>query len=169
MICVFIIAFGFLFSIRETKDLLLKKPIDNLLQIVRDTIRFWMALCFIVMFFEAAATFPATRAWIENDHLLLMGALAYLLSKLLKKTDVFFLSLTTAAFFILSEQGSEWKSFLSVCQIAFGIGFFQICFLGMRYRLLFSKVPMAMKGWPLLCLLAFFISLTFWGLHQYVF
>ena len=58
----------------------------------------------------------------------------------------------------------------SLCLVlAVGFFLFQFAFKGLKYALLFSRVPRTVKGWPALCLIAFCVSVVLSGLVMLIF
>lgn len=160
------IAFGVLLSIRESRSLWIKKPAQSLSHIWQSMGEFFLALSFMTIFFTAPTIFSQTPWLVQKDSLVLIGVLSYAFSNLYKKGDVFFLVLTLAVFLVLLQQDDLSGRLLLCLKLYLGIGFFQTCFLGLRHRLLFSNLPVSMQGWPVLCLLASFISLVMWKVAQ---
>ena len=164
-----IIAFGFLLALRGAKHAPLQKPGEGFLRIWREGADFFLTVGLLITFWTAFATFEKTQAFVWEYTILGLGIVAYGLSQYQKKTDVFFLSATVIAFAVILKQNSLLRGLSLAWAVSVGIALFQTCFLGFRYKLLFSRVPDPMKGWPILCLLAGFISIALWGIGRLVF
>ena len=164
-----IITFGFLLAMRGARPAPLQKPGEGLRRVGREATDFFLTTSLILTLWALALTFEEVRAEAQGYALLGFGIAAYLLSRYQKKTDVFFLSVLASVFMISSKQHNLSHGILLAAIVSAGIALFQACFLGLRYKLLFSHVPPSMKGWPSLCLLAGFISIVLWGLRGLVF
>jgi hypothetical protein len=164
-----IIALGFLLTMRGARPAPLQKPIEGLKRVGREAADFFLTASLILTLWAFAAGFQGIRTNIPEYAILGPGVAAYLLSRHQKKTDVFFLSVTAGVFMIGSKQCGLLQGLLLACIVSAGIALFQACFLGLRHRLLFSFVPASVKGWPILCLLAGFISMVLWGLRGLAF
>ena len=130
---------------------------------------FFLTAGLILMLGAVASTFNLNRATAGEYELLGFGLAAYLLSRYQKKTDVFFLAVSLSAFMIHGRQSDLLHGLSLAWAVSAGIGIFRTAFLGLRFRLLFSNVPTSVKGWPLLCLLAGFLSVVFWSAARLVF
>ncbi len=159
-----IIALGFLLAMRGAKPAPLQKPIEGLKRIGREATDFFLTASLVLALWAFAAGFEEIRTGTREYAILGFGIAAYLLSRYQKKTDGFFLSVTASIFMISSKQLGFSQGILLAGTMSAGIALFQACFLGLRYRLLFSSMPVSMKGWPSLCLLAGFISIVLWAL-----
>lgn len=164
-----IIAFGFMLAMRGARPAPLQRPGEGLVRIGREAVDFFLTTGLILAFWAVARAFGGTRFFVQEYALLSFGIAAYLLSRYQKKTDVFFLAVVSVAFMIHVRQIDLFHGLSLVWAVSAGIALFQACFLGLRYRLLFSNVPAPMKGWPALCLLAGMISLVLRGLAGLVF
>lgn len=164
-----IIAFGLLFAIRGVKSLTLQYPEKTLPEVWRQAVDFCLTLWFILLYFEAMLNIVLIRAWVQDHALILIGFLAYVFSKYQKKSDIFFLSISVLIFLIHREQANLPQGLFMATVVSVGIALFRTCFLGLRYKLLFSKVPKSMRGWPILFLLASFLSLALWKIGALVF
>ena len=159
-----IITFGFLLAMRGARPAPLQRPIEGLRRIVREAVDLFLTASLILALFALAAGSEDIRTGVREYAILGFGIAAYLLSRYQKKTDVFFLSLIAIVFMISSKQHDLSQGILLAGVTSAGIALFQACFLGLRYKLLFSPVPASIKGWPGLCFLAGFISMVLWGL-----
>jgi hypothetical protein len=164
-----IITFGFLLAMRGARPAPLQRPGEGLRRVVREAADFFLTMSLVLVLLAFAAGFEEIRTGIREYTILSFGTVAYLLSRYQKKTDVFFLSMVASIFMIHSRQCDLPREILLAGVVSVGIALFQICFLGLRYKLLFSSMPVSMKGWPSLCLLAGFISLALWGLWNSAF
>ena len=164
-----IITLGFLLAMRGARPALLQKPGEGLKRVWREGIDFFLTTSLIVALWALAAVSEKIQAMGQEYAILGSGLAAYFLSRYQKKTDVFFLSIFAGVFMISTRQHDFWQGIMLAGLLSAGIVIFQTCFLGLRYRLLFSPVPSSMKGWPNLCLLAGFISLVLWSLKSLVF
>jgi hypothetical protein len=164
-----IITFGFLLAMRGARPAPLQRPIEGLRRIVREAVDLFLTASLILALFALAAGSEDIRTGVREYAILGFGIAAYLLSRYQKKTDVFFLSLIAIVFMISSKQHDLSQGILLAGFTSAGIALFQTCFLGLRYKLLFSPVPASIKGWPGLCFLAGFISMVLWGLWNSVF
>jgi hypothetical protein len=136
---------------------------------LRDVADFFLTGSLILSLGALLTAFEKTQVLVGEYTILGLGLAAFLLSRYQKKTDVFFLAVFASVFMVSSEQHGFSKSLLQILAVSAGIGLFQACFLGARHKLLFSNVPASMKGWPILCLLAGFISVVFWSFRSLVF
>ncbi|MFH1800641.1 MAG: hypothetical protein ABH891_07365 [Candidatus Omnitrophota bacterium] len=164
-----IITFSFLLAMRGARHMPLQRPAEGLRRIVREATDFFLTMSLILALLAVAAAFEEIRTGARDYAILGCGIAAYLLSRHQKKTDVFFLAVTASIFMIGSKQHALLQGILLAGVVSAGTALFQACFLGLRYRLLFSSVPASMKGWPSLCLLAGFISMVLWGLWDSAF
>lgn len=155
-----IISFGFMLAMRGTRPAPLQRPAEGLVRTWRDAADLLLTVSLILALWTGAMTFERTQVIAREYSLLGFGVLAYLLARHQKKTDAFFLAATVIAFVISSRQADLFHGLSLVWAVSVGIAVFQTCFLGLRYKLLFSRVPASMKGWPVLCLLAAFIVLA---------
>ncbi len=166
---IYIIIFGFLLAMRGAKPAPLQEPFVGLRRLWRETADLWLTLSLVLALLDFTAGFGKIRVMIQNFEILNAGLAAFLLSRYQKKTDVFFLAVLAGVFMIRSEQPGLPQAFAMACTLSAGTAFFQTFFLGLRHRLLFSRIPDAMKGWPVLCLLAAFISIILGGFSDLVF
>jgi len=164
-----IIAFGFLLAMRGANSAPLQKPAERLKRTWREAMDFFLTTSLTLVFWELATTFEKSQPGAREYAILGPGIVVFLLSRYQKKTDVFFLSVVAGIFMISSKQHGVLQGILLAWVVSAGIALFQTCFLGLRYKLLFSRVPAPMKGWPILCLLAGFISVVLWSLGGLVF
>ncbi len=164
-----IISFGFLLAMRGAKPAPLQRPVEGLKRIGREAVDFFLMASLILTLWAFAAAFEKIQAGVQGYEVLGFGIAAYLLSRYQKKTDVFFLSVIACVFMISSRQHDLSRGILLAGVVSGGIALFQACFLGLRYKLLFSRAPVSVRGWPSLCLLAGFISLVLWSLGGLVF
>jgi len=165
----YIITFGFLLAMRGARPAPLQKPSEGLGRVWRDTADFFLTLSLVLALLDFGASFEEFRVIFRRYEILSAGLAAFLLSRYQKKTDVFFLSILAGVFMIRSEQPNLSQALRMACVMSAGTALFQSFFLGLRYRLLFSRVPVSMRGWPVLCLLAAFISIVLWGFSGLVF
>ncbi len=162
-----IISFGFLLAMRGARPALLQRPEEGFKRIVRDATDLFLTTSLILTLWAFAAIPEKIQAGVQEYAILGPGLAAYLLSRFQKKSDVFFLSVVAIIFTISSKQYGLSQGIILSGVLSAGIALFQVCFLGLRYKLLFSNVPSSMKGWPMLCLLAASISMvlgSLWGL-----
>lgn len=164
-----IISFGFVLAMRGSRPALLQRPGEGFLRVGREAADLFLTTGLILALWMAALAFDKTRLFAQEYAILGFGVVAYFLSRHQKKTDVFFLAVLAIVFMISSRQTSFFHGIFLGGVVCAGIALFQVCFLGLRYRLLFSNVPASVKGWPALCLLAGFISLVLWSLGRLVF
>ena len=159
-----IITFGFLLAMRGARPAPLQKPVEGLRRVGREGVDFFLTTSLILTLWVLALAVEKIQAGAREYEVLGLGMAAYLFSRYQKKTDVFFLCVLASAFMISSKQHDLLGEIFLAGGVSAGIALFQVCFLGLRYKLLFSRVPASMKGWPILCLLAGFISLVLWSL-----
>jgi len=164
-----IITFGFLLAMRGARPTPLQRPGEGLKRICLEAGDLLLTAGAALAFWAVAIAFEKTRLLAQEYAILGFGVAAYLLSRYQKKSDVFFLAATTIAFLIYSKQPDIRQELLLAWVISAGIAIFQTCFLGLRYKLLFSNMPASVKGWPSLCLLAGFISVVLWRLGKLFF
>lgn len=155
-----IITFGFMLALRGAKPAPLQKPVVGLVRTWREALDLLLTISLILIMWAGAMELEKIQAAVREYAILIFGISAYLLSRSQKKTDVFFLAVIAIVFKISSEQADLVHGLFLACAVSGGIALFQTCFLGLRYKLLFSRVPASMKGWPVLCLLAAFIALV---------
>lgn len=164
-----IITFGFMLALRGARPAPLQDPTEGLDRVVRGGADLFLTTGLTLTLLEAATAFGETWEIAQEYRVLSLGITAYLLSRYQKKTDIFFLAAGALVFTISSEQ-SDLAHGLSLAWAACtGIALFQAGFLGLRYKLLFSRTPPSVKGWPLLCLLAASISLVLVSTGRLVF
>ena len=164
-----IISLGLLLAMRGAKPAPIHRPGDGFRRAGKEALDFFLTTSLVLGVGALAETFGKTQAGAREYSLLIAGLMAYLLSRHQKKTDVFFLSVLVSVFLISSRQFGFMKGIYLAGGVSAGILLFQICFLGLRYKLLFSRIPASVKGWPVLCLLAGFISMILWGLRGLAF
>ena len=164
-----IVTFGFLLAMRGARPAPLQRPSEGLRRIVCEAADLFLTTSLILALLALAAEFEEIRTGVREYAILIFGITAYLLSRYQKKTDVFFLVVTASIFMIGLKQRDLSQEILLAWVVSAGIALFQACFLGLRYRLLFSSVPASVRGWPSLCLLAGFISIVLWSLGGLVF
>lgn len=164
-----IITFGLLLALRGARPARLEKPLEGITRVWREAADFFLTVSLVLVLLAVPAAWERTRAAAGAYAILGLGIASYLLSRYQKKTDVFFLAVTVVAFVICLKQADLFNGLSLAWGVSFGIALFQTCFLGLRYKLLFSRVPPSAKGWPMLCLLAAFLSLILWSLGRWVF
>lgn len=164
-----IISLAFLLAMRGAKPASLQKPAEGLRRVWRETLDFFLTSSLVLGLWSFAIAFEKIQPDVREYAILGLGITAYLLSQYQKKTDTFFLSVLAGVFMISSRQDDLFHGILLAGAVSGGIAVFQTCFLGLRYRLLFSNVPGSMKGWPGLCLLAGWVALVLRGLWSLVF
>ncbi|MFH0985996.1 MAG: hypothetical protein V1882_10785 [Candidatus Omnitrophota bacterium] len=164
-----IIAFGFVLAMRGARPALLQRPLEGLKHIGRENNDFFFTLSLILAIWNFAAGFERIENAVREYAILGFGLMAYLLSRYQKKGDVFFLSVLAGAFMISLKRSDISQAVLWAGAVSAGVALFQGVFLGLRHRLLFSRIPEPSKGWPALCLLAGFISMALWGFVRLVF
>lgn len=145
----------------------LQRPEEGLKRIGQEAADLFLTTSLILTLWACAAIAGKIQAGAQEYAILGPGLAAYLLSRFQKKSDVFFLSVVAIVFAISSKQYDLSQGIILSGVLSAGIALFQVCFLGLRYKLLFSNVPSSMKGWPMLCLLAASISMvlgSLWGL-----
>jgi asparagine N-glycosylation enzyme membrane subunit Stt3 len=164
-----VIVFGFVLALRGTRPAPLQRPVEGLVRVWREAADFFLTTGLILAIGAAALTFENSRAITGEYTFFGFGLAAYLLSRYQKKTDVFFLTAALSAFMIHGRQEDLLSQLSMAWAVSAGIGIFQTGLLGLRYRLLFSNVPAFIKGWPMLCLLAGFLSIVLWSAARLVF
>jgi Na+-translocating ferredoxin:NAD+ oxidoreductase RnfA subunit len=164
-----IIPFGFLLAMRGARPAPLQKPAEGLKRIGLEAMDFFLTVSLILALWAFGATLEKIQHVVRDYAILGPGLAAFLLSRYQKKTDVFFLSVMASVFMINAEQCGPLQWILLAGVVSAGIALFQVCFLGLRYKLLFSHMPPSMKGWPSLCLLAGFIALVLWSFQGLAF
>jgi len=164
-----VISLAFLMAVRGAKPAPLQNPAEGLRRVWREAIDFFLTASLTLGLWTLATAFEKIQPGARENAILGLGITAYLLSQYQKKTDVFFLTVFAGVFMISSRQGDFFHGILLAGTVSGGIAVFQTCFLGLRYKLLFSDVPGSMKGWPILCLLAGAIALVLRGLGNLVF
>jgi hypothetical protein len=158
-----IIPFGFLLAMRGAKPPPLQRPVEGLKRIGREAADLFLTVSLILTLWAFLVAFGKNPGAVREYAILAFGIVAYALSRYQKKTDVFFLSVLASVFMISSKPCGLLPGIFLAGIVSAGIAFFQACFLGLRYQLLFSRVPVSMKGWPILCLLAGWIAVVLWG------
>jgi hypothetical protein len=164
-----IIPLGFLLAMRGARPAPLQRPGEGLRRIWREAADLFLTTGLILALWGTALAFDGTRLFAQDYAILGFGIAAFLLSRSQKKTDVFFLAAAALVFWVSARQAGLFHGLFLAAVACAGIAVFQTCFLGLRYRLLFSNVPASMKGWPVLCLLAGLIALVLRGLGRLVF
>lgn len=164
-----IITFGFLLAVRGARPAPLQKPSEGLRRVWRESADLFLTLSLLLASWTALASFEKTQFFAREYTILGLGLFAYGLARYQKKTDVFFLAATVMTFAVILKQDGLLNALSLAWIVSVGIAIFQGCFLGLRYKLLFSQVPDSMRGWPILCLLAGFISMALWGVGRLVF
>lgn len=164
-----IITFGLLLAMRGERPTSLQNPAEGLKRIGRDTLDLFLTASLILTLGSFAGIFEMIRTGAREYAILSFGVVAYLLSRYQKKPDIFFFTVLAGVFLIHLKQPGPAEGLWMALKVSLGIAIFRVCFLGLRYKLLFSRVPVSMKGWPVLCLLAGFISVALWSFKGLVF
>lgn len=164
-----VIIAGFLFAIRGSRQAFSQRPVPSFFRIWREATDLFLTLGLMAAFFVLAVSFAGCRGFVREYAVLLTGVTAYLLTRYQKKSDFSFLFVTALASLPLSFREDLFYSLSWAWAVSVGVALFQTGFLGLRYKLLFSRVPEAVKGWPVFCLLASFVSLALWGIGRYLF
>lgn len=164
-----IIPLGFLLAMRGAKPAPLQDPAKGLACVWREAADLLLTTGLTLTLWAAAVALDKTQILAREYAILGLGAVAYLLARYQKKNDVFFLACAGIVFWISLRQNDLFHGLSLAWAVSLGIALFQTCFLGLRYKLLFSDVPDSMKGWPILCLLAAFISMALGSLGDLIF
>lgn len=164
-----IVILGLLLAMRGAQPALLQRPGEGLKRIGRDAVDLFLTTSLILALWACVTALGKIPRDIQEYAILGPGLAAYLLSRYQKKNEIFFFSVVASVFMISSKQHDPLQGIFLAGGLSAGIALFQVCFLGLRHRLLFSNMPSAVKGWPVLCLLAAFISAILWGLRSLVF
>lgn len=158
---------GFLLAVRGKKNVSLQKRHPDLSGACRETVDLSLTMSLMFVLYEWGAGFQGAQGFIREFSFLFLGLAGYGLSQYQKKTDLFFLTACALVFYINAGDQDFYKKLLWLWTVGAGIGFFQACFLGLQYKLLFSRVPHSVQGWPVFCLLAAAIALVFKGIGQF--
>ncbi len=145
---------------RGARPASLQRPVEGIVRIWREAGDLLLTTGLILTLWEAALTFAETRLLAREYTVLGFGIAAYLFSRYQKKNDVFFLAVMAIVFWISLRQTDLLHGLSLAWAVSMGIALFQTCFLGLRYKLLFSNLPLSMKGWPALCLLVALVALV---------
>ena len=164
-----ILTAGFLFAIRGSRQVFLQRPFPSLFGIWREATVLFLTLALLAAFFALAASVAAWRSFVQDHDLLFAGAAAFLLTRYHGKSDFFFLMVTVLAVSGFSSGEDFFYNLSWAWAAGAGIALFQTGFLGLKHKLLFSNVPEPLKGWPVFCLLAAFVSLLLWEFAGCVF
>jgi hypothetical protein len=157
-----VMAFGFLFSLRAVRAGAGEKR-TGLSQgaLWHDAADLAVSLLFLVVLYDLGAAWEKAAAWLPDFGFLGLWGGAYLIGRYQKKPDIFFVSLAVFAYAIVTAfLRTEIHIALA---LPLGIFIFQVFFKGLKYALLFSRVPEPVKGWPILCLTAFCITVILSG------
>ncbi|HPW76681.1 MAG TPA: hypothetical protein PLK73_01935 [Candidatus Omnitrophota bacterium] len=156
--------FGFLLSIRGEQ-----KRGFSLVAIWRETLDLFLTQILAVTLYHSFLRWSTATSVIEEFGFLILWTLIYLIAKYQKKPDLFLITavLITHAVVQVCEGWLIQSSLLLV--IASGLFIFQAAVKGLRRAILFSGIPPAMKGWPVLCLIAFCISVVMSGILDILF
>ena len=161
--------FGFILSMRAARSGSVRRPEEGLRQIALGALDLFLSMSLAIMLGAALVAFGSVRSWAQEYEMLIQGGVLYFLSHYQKKPAAFFLVSLSLAFLVGSRQSDPLREMALALAVSAGVMVFQVFFLGLRYRILFSRVPVSMKGWPLLCLLASLIALILEGLGRWVF
>lgn len=164
-----IITSGLLLAMRGARPAFLQRPLEGLKKIGSDALDLFLTASLILALGSFAGAFEMIQTGARDYAILGGGLAAYLLSRYQKKPDVFSLVALAIVFMIRSKPSVLAQEIFLAGVVSSGIAIFQACFLGLRHKLLFSRVPASMKGWPILCLLAGSISVALWSLKDLVF
>ncbi|HNX69196.1 MAG TPA: hypothetical protein PLL75_02365 [Candidatus Omnitrophota bacterium] len=164
-----ITVFGFLLAIRGQKSALLARHRPDFFGVWREALDRFLTAGILLALYALALAFDATRPLARENGILFFGVFGYVLSRYQGKTDIFFLTAALLAFLVSQHSADLRQGLGEVFVIVAGIGGFQAALLGLRYRLFFSKVPASVRGWPVICLLASFVSLALWAIAARVF
>ena len=167
--CFLIVALGLLLALRGARPVPLQDPAEGLARVWREAVDLFLTAGLTLTLLAVATASKNTQAIVNEYRVLGLGLIIYLLSRYQKKSDVFFLAATALVFMVSARQDGLLHGLSLAWAVSLGLALFQACFLGLRYKLLFSRVPLSVKGWPVLCLLAAFLSLSLWSLGRLVF
>lgn len=155
-----ITGFGFLFSLRAVRARAGEKRTDlSLRNLWRDALDLFVSLLFLVTLYDAGMAWERSAYWFREYDVMIFWIAAYLTGKYQKKSELFFLSLAVVAFMIVAFPQPWGAQFFLCMAVTVGIFIFQALFKGLKYALIFTRTPETMKGWPVLCLLAFCLTI----------
>ena len=141
----------------------------NVLALIKQSFDIFLSAILIVLFyilvFEKIKTDP-----LKEYEIPVIFLSAFLTSRILKKSNAFFLVVTGLCFFALNagNESSFWMSLCILSGLSLGIFLFQTGLISLKQRLIFSPVPEALKGVPILFFLAAILSVIFAGFHGLV-
>lgn len=161
-----IMTFGLLLAVRGQQNAFSQRRHPNFLRVWSETIDFSLSISLLLALYAGALSFPNAQSPVQSYSLLFFGLLSFCLSRYQKKTDIFFFSITVIGFFISLVSSHFFQGLSFAWAVGIGIGFFRMCFLGLQYKLLFSRVPGSTQGWITLFLLAAVLSLILQGTGQ---
>ncbi len=164
-----IIPLGFVLALRGGRSVPLQRPVEGLTRVWREAADLFLTTSLILTLGVVVLAWEPCRGVAGEYTILGLGVVAYALARYQKKSDVFFLVSMLIAFMIHSRPVDLLSGLSLAWAVSVGIAIFQTCFLGLRYRLLFSNVPAAVKGWPMFCLLAGFLSVVLWSVGRLIF
>lgn len=163
--------FGFLWACKKRKAFFADFSWTRFLaQLLCETAELFFQVAVLYIFFRygLAAVTPAGEMSIA-PFFIILGA--YLL-KLLRRTTDFFLWQTVVIAFLhaeVMEHATLSHFVLDLLGSVFFMGFICLALLGMEKRLLFSRVPIATRGLPLLLMNMVIILLALWGFQGILF
>lgn len=165
-----ITGFGFLFSLRTARTGTAEKKTDLFLRsLACDALDLCLSLLLLVTLYDLGQIWGGTLMGPQDMGFLAIWAAAFLIGRYQKKQELFFISLAVIASLIVSAT-RQWSVQLElILVLVFGIFAFQVAFKGLKHALLFSRVPESMKGWPVLCLLAFCVTVVLGGFISLIF
>lgn len=157
-------AFGFLFSLRVARaGKNEQKTSLSPAGLWRDAIDLVLSLFLVVVLYDLSASWEKAAAWLPDFGFLGLWGAAYFIGRYQKKPDLFFISLAILACVIVTVSRRVENHFTLAIGLTLGIFVFQFMFKGLKYALLFSRLPPPVKGWPVLCLVAFCITVILSG------
>jgi len=165
-----IIAFGLLFSLRAVRTRGDEKRAGLFLQgLWRDALDLFLSILLLVTLYDLGAAWGKFSGDFRDLDFLILGAAAYFVGSYQKRSELFSFSCAALAYAV----GAAYQDWPAQCALALalvsGIFAFQMFFKGMKYAIQFTNVPGTMKGWPVLCLIAFCIAVVLSGIATLVF
>ena len=165
-----ITGFGFLFSLRAVRARADEKRTSlSAHGLWRETLDLIFSLLLLVSLYDVGASWSLLGAKIQEMGFLILWTAAYFLGKYQKKQDLFFICLAVLSYSVVAIY-QQWSVQLSlVLVLACGLFLFQLAMKGLKYAVLFSRISNRMKGWPVLCLLAFCVAVALSGFAMLIF
>ncbi|HQB93721.1 MAG TPA: hypothetical protein PK997_00765 [Candidatus Omnitrophota bacterium] len=160
---------GFLFAVRGRHAFLPRESVSpELSGVWREMLDLFLTVALSLTIFNALLLWDRTAVAVRGADFLVLWCFAFLAGRYQKKDGVFHLTAAVIALAVLEAKDLALQLSLAGAVVG-GLFLFLTAFAGLRYAVRFSKIPETVRGWPLLCLLAFCIMTILGGILSYIF